>query len=169
MSYLVTSALPALVLSTVAALCWAALTENRGWWFFLPLWLLILIWLHFAKLDLPAVRLRALPGFILFFSRQLVLGAVDVGWRALALKPQFAPQWQHYPIRLSEPSSQRLLASMISLLPGTCSARIEQHPQQNQLLLHVLDQHADWCSGVAALEQQLASLLWLEHPSEAGR
>ncbi|KKO45351.1 hypothetical protein WG68_11580 [Arsukibacterium ikkense] len=149
------------------ALCWAALTENRGWWFFLPLCGVILLWLYLLNMQLPALRWRALPGFILFFFRQLVLGAVDVGWRALAIKPHFAPQWQRYPIRLTEPASQRLLASMISLLPGTCSAQIELHQQQaNQLLLHVLDQHADWQAGVIALEQQLALLLKRETAKE---
>ena len=146
--------------SILAALSWAALTESQGWWFFLPLWFLILAWMYVARLMLPALRLKALPGFLLFFSRQLVLGAFDVGWRALAIKPHFAPQWQRYSISLSEPASQRLLASMISLLPGTCSAEIEQHQQQpNQLLLHVLDHQADWHAGVAALEQQLSKLL----------
>jgi multicomponent Na+:H+ antiporter subunit E len=100
------------------------------------------------------------PGFLLFFFRQLVLGAFDVAWRALAITPDFVPQWQRYPLRLIAPANQRLLASMISLLPGTCSAEIEQHQgKANQLLLHVLDQHADWQGGVAALEQQLARLL----------
>lgn len=152
------------------ALCWAALTNNRGWWFFIPLCGAILWWLYRVNLQLPAIRWRALPRFLLFFSRQLVLGAVDVGWRALAIKPQFSPQWQRYPLSLAEPASQRLLASMVSLLPGTCSAQIEQHQQQpNQLLLHVLDQHADWHIGVSALEQQLAGLLVLEQPSGAIR
>lgn len=149
----------------VIALCWAALTENRGWWFFMPLCPAILVWIYFANIQLPAIRWRVLPRFLGFFSRQLVLGAIDVGWRALAIKPQFAPQWQRYPLNLAEPASQRLLASMISLLPGTCSAQIEQHPHQpNQLLLHVLDQHADWRGGVMALEQQLVMLLQGETP-----
>ncbi|WP_214000866.1 Na+/H+ antiporter subunit E [Arsukibacterium sp.] len=148
------------ILSVMAALGWAALSQNRGWWFFLPLWLLILVWQHLTRVTLPGLRLTALPGFLWFFSRQLVLGAFDVGWRALALQQKLVPGWQHYPLSLSEPASQRLLASMISLLPGTCSAEIEQQPDHpNQLLLHVLDQHTDWQAGVAALEQQLTRLL----------
>ncbi|SNY45171.1 multisubunit sodium/proton antiporter, MrpE subunit [Arsukibacterium tuosuense] len=148
------------MLSILAALVWAALTQNQGWWFFLPLWLLMLIWQYFARLTLPSVRLQVLPGFIWFFFRQLVLGAFDVGWRALAREPQFSPQWQSYSMSLTKPASQRLLASLISLLPGTCSAGVEQDPQQpDQLLLHVLDQHADWQTGVRALEQQLTRLL----------
>ena len=153
------------VFSLLAALCWAALTENQGWWFFLPLWGLLLIWQHFANLTLPGLRLHAVPGFMLFFVRQIVLGAFDVGWRALRPFPEFSPDWQRYPVSLSEPSSQRLLASLVSVLPGTCSAQIESQPTQNQLLLHVLDQHADWRSGVAALELQLARLLKSESPA----
>lgn len=148
------------MLSVPAVLGWAALTENQGWWFFLPLWWVIVAWLHFSGFSLPALRWRCVPGFLLFFLRQLVLGAFDVGWRALAVTPNFAPQWQRYPLRLTAPANQRLLASMISLLPGTCSAEIEQYQgKANQLLLHVLDQHADWQNGVAALEQQLGRLL----------
>lgn len=154
------------ILSILTALVWAALTENRGWWFFIPVCGAILLWLYFANIQVPAIRWRALPGFLLFFARQLVLGAFDVGWRALAPEQKLAPGWQRYPISLSEPASQRLLASMISLLPGTCSAEIEQHPPQSaQLLLHVLDQQVDWQAGVIALEQQLARLLRQEMPA----
>lgn len=154
-------------LSIMAALCWAALTENQGWLFFLPLWLLILFWLQFSPVTLLALRLSVLPGFMLFFFWQLVLGAFDVGWRALAPGRHFAPGWQHYPSRLSQPASQRLLATMISLLPGTCSARIEQQSgQPNQILVHVLDQQADWQASIAALEQQLARLLLAENREE---
>ena len=150
------------IFSLLAALCWGALTENQGWWFFLPLCVLLLIWRHYARLSLPGVRLTAVPGFVVFFGRQLVLGAIDVGWRALGPTSKCSPDWRRYPLRLSAPASQRLLASLISVLPGTCSAQIESHPQRNQLLLHVLDQHANWQAGVAALELQLAGLLTAE-------
>ncbi|MDR6982834.1 multisubunit Na+/H+ antiporter MnhE subunit [Rheinheimera pacifica] len=145
-------------LGGVFALCWAALTGGRGWWFFLPLCLLLLLWCYWAKLSLPPVRFKAVPGFLLFFSRQLVLGAWDVAWRALAPSPRLAPQWQPYAISLAQPASQRLLASMVSLLPGTCAVNIETG-QPDVLLLHVLDGNANWRSGVAALEQQLTLLL----------
>tara|TARA_B100001059_G_scaffold87873_1_gene86189 strand:- start:142310 stop:142783 length:474 start_codon:yes stop_codon:yes gene_type:complete len=148
--------------SLLAALCWGALTENQGWWFFLPLCALLLIWRHYARLSLPGVRLAAVPGFVVFFVKQVVLGAFDVGWRALGPKSKCSPDWRRYPVRLSDPASQRLLASLISVLPGTCSAQIESHPQRNQLLLHVLDRHDDWQTGVAALELQLAGLLTAE-------
>ncbi|WP_372627215.1 Na+/H+ antiporter subunit E [Arsukibacterium sp.] len=150
------------IFSLLAALCWGALTDNQGWWFFLPLCALLLIWRHYTRLSLPGVRLAALPGFVLFFVRQVVLGAIDVGWRALGPTSKCSPDWCCYPLRLSAPASQRLLASLISVLPGTCSAQIEAHPQRNQLLLHVLDQHADWQTGVAALELQLSRLLTAE-------
>jgi multicomponent Na+:H+ antiporter subunit E len=145
-------------LSGVFALCWAALTGGRGWWFFLPLCLLLLLWCYLAKLSLPPLRFKAVPGFLLFFSRQLILGAWDVAWRALALSPRLAPQWQPYAISLAQPASQRLLASMVSLSPGICAVNIEAGPP-DVLLLHVLDGNTDWHKDVAALEQQLAWLL----------
>lgn len=145
-------------LSGVFALCWAALTGGRGWWFFLPLCLLLLLWCYLAKLSLPPVRFKAVPGFLLFFSRQLILGAWDVAWRALSPAARWAPHWQPYAISLAQPASQRLLASMVSLLPGTCAVNIEAG-QPDVLLLHVLDSNTDWHKGVAALEQQLAWLL----------
>lgn len=148
-------------LGAAFTLCWAALTGGRGWWFFLPLCLLLLLWCYLAKLSLPTVRLSAVPGFLLFFSRQLVLGAFDVAWRALAPDPKLAPQWQRYNLSLRQPASQQLLASLVSLLPGTCSVNIETG-RHDMLLLHVLDGNADWHSGVAALEQQLARLLYNE-------
>lgn len=145
-------------LGAIFALCWAVLTGGRGWWFFLPLCLLLLLWCYLAKLSLPPVRFRAVPGFLLFFSRQLILGAWDVAWRALAPGSRWSPQWQRYDVSLTQPASQRLLASMVSLLPGTCAVNIETG-QPDALLLHVLDGDADWRSGVAALEQQLVKLL----------
>ncbi|MCS4307980.1 multisubunit Na+/H+ antiporter MnhE subunit [Rheinheimera pacifica] len=145
-------------LSGVFALCWAALTGARGWWFFLPLCLLLLLWCYLAKLSLPPLRFKAVPGFLLFFSHQLILGAWDVAWRALAPAPRWAPCWQPYAINLTQAASQRLLASMVSLLPGTCAVNIEAG-QPDVLLLHVLDGNTDWYKGVAALEQQLAWLL----------
>lgn len=149
------------VLVTLLTLCWAALSGGRGWWFFLPLCLLVMLWCYLAKLSLPTLRLRALPAFLGFFSRQLVLGAFDVAWRALAPKARMAPQWQRYPLRLRHPASQQLLASLVSLLPGTCSVNIATEPD-NLLLLHVLDANADWQSSVTALEQHLARLLYNE-------
>lgn len=145
-------------LGAAFSLCWAALTGGRGWWFFLPLCLLLLLWCYWDKLSLPPVRLKAVPGFLLFFCRQLVLGAWDVAWRALAPGKKWAPQWQRYDVSLTQPASQRLLASMVSLLPGTCAVNIETGPP-DVLLLHVLDGDAYWRSGVAALEQQLVKLL----------
>lgn len=145
-------------ISGIFALCWAALTGGRGWWFFLPLCLLLLLWCNLAKLSLPPVRFKAVPGFLLFFSRQLVLGAWDVAKRALSPAPRWAPQWQPYSISLTQAASQRLLASMVSLLPGTCAVNIEVG-QPDVLLLHVLDSNTDWHKAVAVLEQQLAWLL----------
>ncbi|MDX1677573.1 Na+/H+ antiporter subunit E, partial [Arsukibacterium sp.] len=116
--------------STLTGLCWLALTDNRGWWFFFALWLAILYWQYVNQLNLPPIRWHRLPGFLMFFSKQLVLGAFDVAWRALAIKPNIAPQWQWYPVRLSQPASRQLLASLISLLPGTCSAQVQHHRQR---------------------------------------
>ncbi|MGP9801039.1 Na+/H+ antiporter subunit E [Rheinheimera sp. NSM] len=154
-------------LGVAFALCWAALSGGRGWWFFLPLCLLLMLWCYLTKLSLPPVRLTAIPGFLLFFSRQLVLGAFDVAWRALAPNPKLAPQWQRYNLSLRQPANQQLLASLVSLLPGTCSVNIETGPG-DMLLLHVLDGNADWRSNVAALEQQLSRLLYNEQTQGAG-
>lgn len=159
-----------------AALCWGALTAGRGWWFFLPLCLLLLLWCQRQQLSLPALRLQHLPGFVWYFSRQLVLGACDVALRALSPKPRLAPDWQHYQMRLAHAPSQRLLASMVSLLPGTCSVAMTRPlatagqqlaqpcaaSESQLLLLHVLDTRANWQQGVATLEQQLSQLLATE-------
>ncbi|WP_333609620.1 Na+/H+ antiporter subunit E [Arsukibacterium sp.] len=158
------SAVAAIIVA--AALCWGALTAGRGWWFFLPLCLLLLLWCQRQQLTLPALRLRHLPGFVWYFSRQRVLGACDVALRALSPKLRLAPGWQHYQMRLVHAPSQRLLASMVSLLPGTCSVATalptdNHHGDQHSsiLLLHVLDTHANWQQGVLSLEQQLSQLL----------
>lgn len=164
----------AVAITVVAALCWGALTHGRGWWFFLPLCLLLLLWCQRQQLTLPALRLSHLPSFVWYFSCQLVLGACDVALRALSPKPRLAPGWQYYNIRLVHAPSQRLLASMVSLLPGTCSVAMAKplattpsttfadSTEQHTLLLHVLDTGANWQQGVATLEQQLSRLLRAE-------
>lgn len=152
-----------------AALCWGALTGGRGWWFFLPLCLLLLIWCQCQQLTLPAWRFRYFPAFVGYFSRQLVLGACDVAFRALSPDPRLAPAWHYYKMRLAHAPSQRMLASLVSLLPGTCSVAKALDPARSDtgqpgtlLLLHVLDTQANWQQGVAELEQQLSRLLAAE-------
>jgi multicomponent Na+:H+ antiporter subunit E len=147
----------------VAAACWAVLTANSGWGFFTLLLPLLLLWQWHYPLPMPALRWRYLPACLLLFGRQLLLGGFDVAVRALGWRPLDSSNFCHYQSQLTSPASRLLLASLISLLPGTCTISLQP---DGMLRLHVLDQTANWQQEIAALEWQLARLFGQSGPGE---
>ncbi|MCC5826730.1 Na+/H+ antiporter subunit E [Alkalimonas sp.] len=149
-------------------LLWALLSSGEGWWFFLML-LPLLLWLS-ERWSVPLLRLRwrYLPGFTGYFLVEMWRGGFDVAWRALQPVPAIAPNWQRYSIRLQQASAQRVLACLISLLPGTtvCRSRLSDQSGDDAawLELHLLTDSSDWQQGVARLEQRLSQLLAEESP-----
>lgn len=157
----------------LAALCWAVLAANEGWGFFAVLLLLLLVWQYFYPVALPKLRWRYFPALLYVFSAQLWRGAFDVAKRALFSR-QFADTgFATYACRLQQPEQQQLLATLVSLLPGTCTVAIlpaknaDTAMQQVRLMLHILDLSANWQNEVAAMEWQLARFMDSPLPSEA--
>ncbi|SDZ97734.1 Na+/H+ antiporter subunit E [Alkalimonas amylolytica] len=150
------------------ALLWALLSGGEGGWFFLML-LPLLLWLS-ERWSVPLLRLRwrYLPGFVGYFLVEMWRGGFDVAWRALQPVPAIAPNWQRYSIRLQRASAQRILACLISLLPGTtvCRSRLSDQSGDDKawLELHLLTDSSDWQQAVARLEQRLSQLLAGESP-----
>lgn len=155
-----------LMFSLLAAACWAVLTANQGWGFFAVLWLGLMLWLYRNPLSFPKLRWRYIPAFLWFFLRQLFLGAIDVARRALLTGAGENHGWAEYPTKLSQAHNRQLLATLISLLPGTCSASVAASPANSQSLssgwliqLHLLDTTLHWQQDVARLEWHLARLM----------
>lgn len=147
----------------LAACCWGVLTANQGWGFFALLLIVMLIWQWRYPLALPKFCWRYFPALLMLFVAQLWRGAFDVARRAF-LARQFAHTgFQTYACRLQAPAQQQLLATLVSLLPGTCTVAIQPaDPAKNNttlLMLHVLDTTAPWQAEVAALEWQLARFM----------
>lgn len=105
-----------------------------------------------AELDRP--WLRRLPRFAVYFLRESVAGGVDVVARALRpsmpLRPGFITVRMP---RLAGP--QRLLfAVLVSLMPGTLSARLDGET----LHIHVLDTSLPLADGLERLQERLEAL-----------
>lgn len=137
------------------ALLWMLLSANAGWYLGLPFVLgastvALALGLHPWRL-----RLRHLPGFVLFFLIYSLLGALDVARRTLRPRCRIQPGWAEYTMQTSDPRQQLLLSAIIGLLPGTLASRIDGQ----SLTLHLLDTSADWQGSAQRLEQHLIRLL----------
>lgn len=158
----------AAIRTAVFALIWWALQEERS-----PNWLYatpIIIAAACTSMVLkPRLRsrwqLRRLPAFTAFFIRESVLGAVDVARRALAPSLPARPVFYTYPLRLTDEAASVMLASVVSLLPGTVSVSLTDET----LTVHVIDQDIPVETSLPQLEARVADLFGLElQHQEAG-
>jgi len=149
----------------------------RRW--FLPLLLCVLLWVVISKGNLsswvvglpciviavvayqqlrvhgkPAIHVRLLPGFSIWFLWHSLRGGIDVAWRALQPKVQLQPGFLHYRLTLPPGPARLFLVNVVSLLPGTLSADIEG----DVLLLHALDTSADITAEISEAESRITAL-----------
>lgn len=134
---------------------WWLLAGGRGWYLGGPSVLVATILSLWLGGSVRLVRLGAVPGFLGFFLHALVAGGWDVARRALQPRMPLSPAWVRYPLTLDQPGNRLLLASLIGLLPGTLVATMED----DELNMHVLDQHMPWRDNTARLEGHLLRLL----------
>lgn len=109
-------------------------------------------------------RLGGLLPMVWFFIKQSYLGAFDVARRALAPSLPINPGFLDYRCRLSSASARLFFADMITLMPGTLSARADDA----NILIHTLDVTGEVASSLRALEERVAALFGarLENGSE---
>lgn len=158
----------------LSALLWLLLTANQGWTFFAGLLLVILVWQWHYPLSIPTLHWRYFLAFLLTFIRQLWCGGIDVARRACFGRTFENAGFASYACRLTQPTQQQLLATLVSLLPGTCTVSViaaentePATPAKVSLLLHVLDKTANWHVEVAELEWQLARFMASPLPKES--
>jgi multicomponent Na+:H+ antiporter subunit E len=122
------------------ALAWLALT---GDWslpavaFALGLaWLLLRLARPLGGAGLRRVRVTRLPGFLLFFLREVLVANLRVAAAVLAPRGRLRPAIVAVPLTLERDAEIALLANLITLTPGTLS--LELSPDRRTLYVHAM-------------------------------
>lgn len=123
-----------------------------------------------AAINLPFLprgawrwRLRASLPMLWFFLKESYIGAFDVARRALDPRLPIQPGFVEYRCALTTASARLFFADLISLMPGTLSARADD----DHLIIHALDVSAGVEADLQALERKVAALFG-EHHSQVG-
>lgn len=104
--------------------------------------------------DTPALSVRALLPFLLFFALASVRGGVQVAARALRRHPDLRPAIAHISLHLHEERARLLLVSVVSVMPGTLATALHG----TQLRLHILDERVGIEAEVRDAERHVARL-----------
>jgi multicomponent Na+:H+ antiporter subunit E len=122
------------------ALAWLALT---GDWslpaaaFALALaWLLLRLARPLGGNGFRRVRVARLPGFFLFFLREVVLANLKVAAAVLAPAGRLRPAIVAVPLAVDRDAEIALLANLITLTPGTLS--LDVSPDRRTLYVHAM-------------------------------
>lgn len=142
---------------SLMALLWFALngTDGKSWIVGVPTVILA------AAVNFPFLprgswrwKLRGVLPMLWFFVKESYLGAYDVARRALAPSLPIAPGFVEYHCRLSSTSARLFFADLITLMPGTLSARAND----SHIVVHALDVTSDVHASLKALEVRVAAL-----------
>lgn len=142
------------VLVVLYAVLWLVLSDNQGWGFGLVVIALAVVCALSAKLTLPRISWRFLPGFLIFFLSRMLAGGIDVARRTLGRRPDVEPGWVQHRLQGTSASAHLLLSATTGLLPGTLAARIDG----DIMRVHSLDTRSDWQRDISRLEAHLCRL-----------
>ena len=148
------------------ALVWALINpgDHKSWWVGIPI--VVLATVAALRLHSPSPRRFNLPGtlrFVVFFIHQSFRGGWDVAKRALSPAMPLNPAVLTYRARLRDEPAQVLLVNVISLLPGTVSAGLEN----GMITLHALDASPATLEETKMLEDRIAAFFSLELKEES--
>ncbi len=137
---------------------WWLFTEGQpgAWWVGIPAVLLATL-VSLFMVPHMAIRISALLRFIPFFLRYSFAGGLDVACRALHPRLPITPELVDYSLKLSRGLPRGLMMNMVSLLPGTLSAQIDN----DVLRVHVLDGNSDITHSLETLEHRVMELFSL--------
>ena len=82
------------------------------------------------------MRLLRLPGFLLFFLKELVVANLKVAAAVLAPAGRLRPAIVAVPLALDRDAEIALLANLITLTPGTLS--LDVSPDRRTLYVHAM-------------------------------
>lgn len=146
----------ALRLGLLAALWWLlAGADARSWIVGVPV-VLVAAWV--SRRLTPAVAWRwgwagafRFAGFFLWHS---IRGGADVAWRALHPRLPLRPGFVRVELRVPPGAVRVCLANVVSLLPGTLAAQLEDEA----LLVHTVDAGTPVEAAVRAVEARVAAM-----------
>jgi len=128
---------------------------------------LLALWaaVRLAPTRVPRISPIALAEFFPIFVVLSLLGGVDVARRAFSRRVALDPAMVTYDLRLPHGTPRFTFVLLISLLPGTLSAALED----DTLTVHVLDKNMDNEAALARLEARVAQIFRtpLESPGDA--
>ena len=155
-----------LMWAAMLALIWAALNpgDHKSWLVGLPV--VIMATVAALRLHSPVPRQFSLTGalhFAAFYIHQSFRGGWDVARRALSPALPLNPGVLTYRMRLRDEPAQVLLVNVISLLPGTVSAGLEN----GTVTLHALDASSAIIEETRMLEDRIAAMFSLELKEES--
>ena len=137
------------------ALIWWLLTEGQSNSWGMGVWLVLIVTSLSVSLAPPlGWSLFGVLRFIPFFAHYSLIGGVDVARRAFSRRMALQPGVIEYPLTLTLPQSRLFMVGIISLLPGTLSADV----QDDKLWVHVLDQRNDILGELQLLERRVSGL-----------
>ncbi len=140
-------------------LLWWFITEASpgSWYLGIPV-VILATWVSLLLAPKISVSVLEILRFIPFFLWHSFRGGIDVALRVL--KPQLAidPGVVKYRWHLPPGLAQTLMTNIVSLLPGTLSAKLDD----THLHLHVLDMSEDIFSELNIIEKRVASMLALK-------
>jgi multicomponent Na+:H+ antiporter subunit E len=105
---------------------------------------------------------RGAVAFALWFALQSIKGAVDVAFRALSPNMGLRPCFRTYPLNLPQGAPRITFINIITLLPGTLSAEIND----DMVTVHMLDARIELEPELAELESRIRALFALPQPPE---
>jgi multicomponent Na+:H+ antiporter subunit E len=125
---------------TLLALAWMALT---GDWSLPALafsgalgWLLLRLARPLGGEGFRRVRIARLPGFLLYFLKEVVVANLKVAAAVIAPRGRLRPAIVAVPLELERDSEIALLANLITLTPGTLS--LDVSADRRTLYVHAM-------------------------------
>jgi len=140
---------------SIFAILWWLLTEGdfHYWWPGVCL-ALVATCLSITLIPLRTWSLSGLIRFIPFFVERSLKSCIDVAWRALRPGLHIDPILVRYPLKLPKGFPRIFMVNVVSLLPGTLAADLDE----SCLSVHILDGRHNYWLELEQLEQHIAQL-----------
>jgi multicomponent Na+:H+ antiporter subunit E len=149
-------------LALFSVLWWILTGDLAGSWYVGVPVVIAGAWLSLSLWADPPLSLLGLLRFMPYFAYHSVAGATDVAMRALQPRMPLQPGIVRHRLRLPPGLSRVAIANVISMLPGTLSADLEE----DDVVIHALDMRTDLHAMVIDLEPRIAAMFRLRLEEE---